>query len=354
MASAHSDNAGPPVWTGSAPGLANGFIDRPETGAVLEGSLVPGATVALVSGIPGGGGRDWRESCGKTQLAVSMAQSLWRAGAVDLVIWLTATTRASVLSGYATAAAVVGSQFSGNADAVTARFLGWLRDTDRPWLVVLDDLTAAVALDDGFPWPAGPAGRVLVTTAEPGSLFGRGAHVVPVGPFSRRESLTYLIGRLTADLDQRQGAIDLVGDLDGEPLALAQASAVIASSELTCHDYREHFAYRRDQAGGVGAVRRLAGRGRDHLVAVGGPRRPAVTGHRSVAPGAHRAARRQRDPQRGPDRQRGPRIRHRRRRRLGGDARECDGLPRAGGPALRQPRARPARRGRRAGLRRRP
>jgi tetratricopeptide (TPR) repeat protein len=253
MASAHSDNAGPPVWTGSAPGLANGFIDRPETGAVLEGSLVPGATVALVSGIPGGGGRDWRESCGKTQLAASVAQGLWHAGAVDLVIWLTATTRASVLSGYATAAAAVGSQFSGNADAVTARFLGWLRDTDRPWLVVLDDLTAAVALDDGFPWPTGPAGRVLITTAEPESLFGRGAHVVPVGPFSRRESLTYLIGRLTADLDQRQGAIDLVGDLDGEPLALAQASAVIASSELTCHDYREHFAYRRDQAGSAGA-----------------------------------------------------------------------------------------------------
>ena len=126
---------------------------------MLEGSLVPGTAVALVSGIPGGGGRDWRESCGKTQLAVSVAQSLWQSGAVDLVIWLTATTRASVLSGYAAAAAAVGSQFTGNADAVTARFLGWLRDTDRPWLVVLDDLTAAVALDDGFPWPAGrPAG----------------------------------------------------------------------------------------------------------------------------------------------------------------------------------------------------
>ena len=108
-----------------------------------------------MSGIPGGGGRDWRESCGKTQLAVAMAQSLWQSGAVDLVIWLTATTRASVLSGYAAAAAAVGSQFTGNADAVTARFLGWLRDTDRRWLVVLDDLTAAVALDDGFPWPAG-------------------------------------------------------------------------------------------------------------------------------------------------------------------------------------------------------
>ena len=97
MASAHSDNAGVPVWTGSAPGLAYGFIDRPETGAVLEGSLVPGTAVALVSGIPGGGGRDWRESCGKTQLAVYAAQSLWQSRTVDLVIWLTATTRASAL-----------------------------------------------------------------------------------------------------------------------------------------------------------------------------------------------------------------------------------------------------------------
>jgi tetratricopeptide (TPR) repeat protein len=254
MASAHSDTAGAPVWTGSAPGLADGFIDRPETGALLEASLVPGRAIALVSGIPGGGGRDWRESCGKTQLAVAAAQSLWRARQVDLVIWLTATTRASVLAGYAAAAAEIGGQFTGTADAVTARFLGWLRETDRRWLVVLDDLTSAVALDDSFPWPSGPAGRVLVTTAEPGSLYGRDAQVIPVGPFSRRESLTYLIGRLTSDLDQRQGAIDLVGDLDGEPLALAQASAVIASSELTCHDYREHFAYRRDQAGGAAAV----------------------------------------------------------------------------------------------------
>jgi tetratricopeptide (TPR) repeat protein len=250
MGSAHSDPAATPLWTGSAPRLASVFIDRPETGAMVEASLVPGTTVALVSGLSSGGGRDWRESCGKTQLAVSFAQSLWQSGAVDLVIWLTATSQASMLSGYATAAAAVGSQFAGNADAVTARLLSWLRETDRPWLAVLDDLMPAVALDTGLPWPKGRAGRVLITTAEPATLSGRGARVVPVGPFNRRESLTYLIGRLSADLDQRQGAIDLVEDLDGEPLALAQASAVIASSELTCHDYREHFAYRRGQAGG--------------------------------------------------------------------------------------------------------
>jgi tetratricopeptide (TPR) repeat protein len=46
---------------------------------------------------------------------------------------------------------------------------------------------------------------------------------------------------------QRQGAIDLVETLGREPLALGQASAVVASSNLTCRDYRDWFIQRRDQ-----------------------------------------------------------------------------------------------------------
>ncbi len=241
-----------PVWSGSAPPLAQGFIARPETGHLLQHTLAPGMTVALVPDRAGAGPRGWRDSCGKTQLAVSFAQSLWQAGAVDLVIWVTGTSRAQVLSSYAEAAAALGVQLSGGAESVSARFIGWLRDYSRPWLVVIDDLTDTAAIDRL--WPGGPSGRVLVTTPDSATLFGHRAQVVPVGVFSRREALTYLVGRLAADLDQRQGAIDLVGDLGYEPLALAQASAVIASSELTCHDYREHFLRRREQVLGAAAV----------------------------------------------------------------------------------------------------
>src|SRR5260370_315218 len=45
----------------------------------------------------------------------------------------------------------------------------------------------------------------------------------------------------------RRGAIAVVRDLGGERLALAQASAVIASSALSCRDYRGYFAQRREQ-----------------------------------------------------------------------------------------------------------
>jgi tetratricopeptide (TPR) repeat protein len=240
-------------WLASAPPLAAGFVSRPEASEALEAVLVPGSVTALVSEQIGTGPRSWRDTCGKTQLALAAARSLLQSGTVERVVWLTATSRASVLSGYAEAAQTAQaaddaeSGLAGDTDTVASRLLAWLRDTDRPWLAVLDDLTAETALDERL-WPSGPAGRVLITTADSGVLAGRQAQVIPVGPFSRREALNYLVGRLTMDLDQRQGAVDLISDLHHEPLALAQASAVIANSELTCHTYREHFVRRRDQA----------------------------------------------------------------------------------------------------------
>ncbi len=239
-----------PGWPASAPPLGAGYVPRPEANEALETALAPGSVTALVSEQIGTGPRSWRDTCGKTQLAVAAARSLLRSGTVERVIWLTATSRASVLSGYAEAAQAADwaeTGLAGDTDSVASRLLGWLRDTDRPWLVVLDDLTAETALDERL-WPAGPAGRVLVTTADSGVLAGRRAQVIPVGPLSRREALNYLVGRLTMDLDQRQGAVDLISDLRHEPLALALAGAVIANSELTCHTYREHFVRRREQA----------------------------------------------------------------------------------------------------------
>lgn len=245
------------VWIGSAPPLADGFIDRAKPAQQVSAALVPGATVALVSGriTRGTKARDWSDSCGKTQLAVAMARSLWAAGAVDVLIWITATSRASVLSAYVEASTqvrdghldVATTPAREDAESLGAGFVTWLRETTRPWLVVLDDLTDAGNMDQL--WPEGPAGRVLVTATDLGAVpSGPEKLVVPVVTFSRREALTYLMDRLTRDPDQRQGAIDLVSDLDDEPVALGHASAMIASSELTCRDYREHFLDRRQQA----------------------------------------------------------------------------------------------------------
>ncbi len=236
------------VLSGVMPQLVDGFISRPETAPSLEAALVPGAVVVLWRGqVAAERPADWLEPCGKTQLAVSCAESLWQSGVVDLLVWIVAASRASVLSGYVQAAvAAMGIEPAGDAESVAVRFVGWLGRTSRSWLVVLDDLSDTADLE-GL-WPAGPTGRVLITTTNPAKVSDqRQAVVLPVGAFSPREALSYLAGRLTADQDQCLGAMDLVKDLGGEPLALAQATAVIANSSLSCRDYRKYFARRRGQ-----------------------------------------------------------------------------------------------------------
>ena len=240
-----------PVRSGTVPALADNYTRRLETAPVLAAALPAGAAVALVTKRAAGPGpvpdpaRDWLRASGKTQLAAAFAESLWQSGALDLLVWIQATSRASVLSGYAAAtAAATGRDQASSCESVAAQFLGWLGETSHPWLIVLDDLADPADLN-GL-WPPSRAGRVLVTCADAAAV-PRGVQVLPVGLFNQREALGYLMERLSANPGQRLGAIDLVRVMDLEPTALTQASAVIASSAMSCHDYREYFLGRRKQ-----------------------------------------------------------------------------------------------------------
>jgi tetratricopeptide (TPR) repeat protein len=232
---------------GQVPPLAEGFTDRPDTAGGIAGTLVQGSAVALVSpSAPAEGLPNWPGVSGKTQMAVMIAESLWASHAVDALIWISVANRASVLSGFVEASvAATGIEPTGTAESVALRFLSWLGETSQPWLVVLDDVPEIAELD-GL-WPGGPTGRLLITSTRHGIDVGRpGTRVIPLGFFSVREALNGLTERLSVNPVQRQGAIDLIEALGREPLALAQASSVVASSNLTCHDYREHFATRRE------------------------------------------------------------------------------------------------------------
>ena len=241
-----------PVRSGTVPTVADGYTDRLETAPNLAAALRAGTAVALVPGRPPGpapaGGRaarDWLRSTGKTQLAAAFAESLWHSRGLDVLVWIDATSRASVLSGYAAATAVAtGRGQVSSCESVAAQFLSWLSETSRSWLVVLDDLADPADLD-GL-WPTGPAGRVLLTCGDPAAV-PRGMQLMPVGLFNSREALSYLTERLSANRGQRLGAIDLVNAVGFEPVALAQASAVIASSAMSCHNYQDSFVRWRDQ-----------------------------------------------------------------------------------------------------------
>lgn len=235
-----------PVLAGELPPLAESFEPRPESASGLSG-LRPGQTAVLT--LPDQAASEPLAAMGgtgKTQLAVACARSLWRTGAVDLVSWVPASSRDAILTGYVQAFDAIGVHDpTDDAEIVAAKFLAWLAETSRPWLVVLDDLADLADLE-GL-WPRG-VGRVLLTTRLPAdSLGGPGRTIVPIGNFSPREAVSYLATRLSKESDQRMGAVDLVSALDGLPVALAQAASVIIDSGIGCAEYQRKFADRMRQ-----------------------------------------------------------------------------------------------------------
>jgi len=240
----------PVKLSGSIPPLAESFHQRPETGLDLRAGLYPGDTMVLTHGEETASAPAAQGGTGKTQIAVAFSHAVWGARAVDALVWVPATSREAIVTGFAEAARTVGAADQAlPAEAAAGRFTGWLAHTRRPWALILDDLASLADLEDL--WPAGPAGQVVITTGLPDAAFPAGPRIAPVGRFSRREVLAYLSSRLTDFPEQRAKALDLGADLDGLPLALAQAAAVMSLNRLSCRDYHARLGERREHMSSV-------------------------------------------------------------------------------------------------------
>src|SRR6266851_954771 len=201
-----------PLLSGLIPQLADSHVPRQETGLGLAASLAPGDTAVLIPDEEAGRTLGGLGGTGKTQLALAIAHALWDRNALDLVLWLTPSSRDAVVTGYAQAMRDIGEGAEGEtAETAAGRFLDRLTQTSRPWLVILDDLGDAAALE-GL-WPHGPHGRVVVTSRRPDTAVrAYRPRAVEVGPFSPREALGYLSTKLHSDPDQWIGALDLADD----------------------------------------------------------------------------------------------------------------------------------------------
>src|SRR6516162_3790334 len=233
-----------PVLSGVIPQLADSYIPRHETGLGLAATLAPGDTAVLIPSDEAGRSLGGLGGTGKTQLALAVAHALWDRRALDLVVWLCPSTRDAVITAYAQAMRDIGEAAHGEpAERAAERFLDWLAEARRPWLVILDDLADAAALE-GL-WPHGPRGRVIVTSRRPDTAVrAYRPRAVEVGPFSPREALAYLSTKLHNDPDQWIGALDLASDLGYLPIALAQAATLMADTGLDCRQYRVRIADR--------------------------------------------------------------------------------------------------------------
>jgi len=242
-----------PLLSGLIPQLADAHVARQETGLGLAAGLAPGDTAVLIPDDEAARTLGGLGGTGKTQLALAVAHALWDRREVDLVLWLTPSGRDAVITGYAQAMQdVTGKPGGDGPEAAATRFLDWLTQTRRPWLVILDDLADADALE-GL-WPHGPHGRVVVTSRRSDTAVrAYRPRAVEVGPFSPREALSYLSTKLQSDQDQWIGALDLAGDLGYLPIALAQAAALMADTGLDCRHYRAQVSDRMQHLAGTPA-----------------------------------------------------------------------------------------------------
>jgi hypothetical protein len=230
-----------PVRVGLVPRLADCFQDRAFEGtsdSAAVGATVPVGSTTLLSGMGG---------VGKTQVAVSLAERLWRDGQLDLLVWISATSRAGILSGYARAGLAVAAPGVQGTDAESdaAQFHGWLSATDRRWLLVLDTLERSADLQGLWP-PSRDLGRTVLTTRLRGvALDGPDQRLVQMGTFTAAEGAAYLQARLEGRPDLADDIDGVVTDLGSLPLALGQASAFLLDEYVPCSRYRTRWADRR-------------------------------------------------------------------------------------------------------------
>ncbi len=183
------------------------------------------------------------------------------ANGLDLLVWLDAGSRDSIVLGYARALADIKvAAPPGQPEAAATAFLAWLADTGRRWLVVLDGL-AEPADAEGL-WPHGPAGQALVTTSvarlsqEPSTspTGSPSPETIAVPAFSEREALSYLSARLSEDPYHTAGSLDLAIAAGCLPAGLALAVTYLLDSGQDCRQYRlacERYR-QRWQDGGAG------------------------------------------------------------------------------------------------------
>ena len=208
----------PTVW--NVPARNAQFSGRHDELARLRAMFAESAVVALY-GIGG---------VGKTQLAIEYAQRA--ADNYEIVWWIAAEQPDLVELKLASVAVGLGLVSPGTDPSIAAHTaLGHLHRRSK-WLLVFDDAKDPAALS---PWLPGSGGHVLITSRT------ANWHELAT-PFEvqvlRRAGSAELLRRGRDDLSDDE--VELLGDRLGDlPLAVAQATGVLAETGMTASDYLE-------------------------------------------------------------------------------------------------------------------
>jgi hypothetical protein len=204
-----------PLQVGVLPAHAHHFhrrADIPPVNLLADDGPDVGTGCHLLHGLGG---------TGKTQLAADLARRLQDEGGVDLLVWVNAVSRSSVVATYAQAGQEAAGIDEPTEEATAERFLTWLGKDECRWLVVLDDLTAPGDLHGLWP-PAARRGHTVVTTQRRDSaLVAEGRRLIEVREFAAADARDYLLARLADQPELAEVTDKLAAALGYLPIVLA-------------------------------------------------------------------------------------------------------------------------------------
>ncbi|KAI0021939.1 hypothetical protein F4780DRAFT_778211 [Xylariomycetidae sp. FL0641] len=186
---------------------------------------------------------------GKTELALEYV--LRHDHCFDCILWVTASTDASLDLGYAEIARYISS--TSNASPVSrsaastlrvGNVLEWLQSTAQCWLLVLDDLHDWSAIKSY--WPRSGKGSILVTSRNRNVLplcFGSELCLQPLNRACGAKLLLRLLEHSSDVADQRL-AQELSDQFGGHPMAIAHMAGCIRKENLSLQEARSKYRRR--------------------------------------------------------------------------------------------------------------
>ncbi len=204
------------------------FIGRTDELAVLADTLTGGGAGVVTQATTGMGG------VGKTALAVEYCHS--QRDRLDVVWWLSAAERTTVVQQYEAIAPMLGLSLDGyEGPARIAMVRNWFETTDRSWLLVFDNADDPDVLRELI--PRAGSGQVLVTSRHR-DWSSQGLEAIRLDVLGPSDAVELLCTKANRPVDAA-GAAELVEYLGRLALAVEQAGAYCRATGVGFDQYRE-------------------------------------------------------------------------------------------------------------------
>ncbi|HML50649.1 MAG TPA: ATP-binding protein, partial [Propionicimonas sp.] len=178
-----------------------------------------------------------------------------------VIVFVEPATSATITEAYAAAAVRMGladpdptAGAAGSSQRLANEFIGALRVTENPWLVILDNVGLdladdAVSEDDalaellrqGLLPPDSSVGRTLITTRQLSNSLKRLTRVVAASAFTEPEALAYLRQHEHFANESDDDLRDLASEVDRLPVALSIVVATMDNEGVSASEWLQRY-----------------------------------------------------------------------------------------------------------------